>query len=698
MKKKVLAAAIIAALSDAGLAQSGEQAMAEVTVTGTREGQAIAETAATVDVVKEKEIRETRPTHPSQVMGRIPGVWVTQTSGEGHVTSIRQPLTTGAVYLYLEDGIPTRSTGFFNHNAMFEVNVPMSGGIEVSKGPGTSLYGSDAIGGTINVLTRKPPAKPEFEVGGDVGPWGWRRLLVSGGSSFGDDAVRADVNVTTTDGWRNKTAYDRQAATVRWDRAIGGDALLKVVMAYSKVDQETAGRSTLSLADYENNPTKNTAPISFRKVDSFRLSANYEKEAGDTLVSITPYYRRNGHELMANWALGYDPSISDTTSDSYGVLLKWRRDFAPMKARLIAGVDIDHTPGKRKEDRIQPNSVGGIYTSYAILGRVYEYDVAFSGISPYLHGEASPTDRLRLTAGLRYDSMRYRYDNKMADGTVTINGNGADVFGHAPDTTVRYHHWSPKLGATYAITNHLSGFVAYNHAFRVPSESQLFRPSGGTAGTAQTNALSAIQLKPVKVNNFEVGLKGRGDNRLSWELSVFDMKKRDDIVSYQDPTGAKLTQNAGRTRHRGIEIGAGIDVASAWRIEGSVSHTKHRYEEWIVSSTVDYNGKNMEEAPQRLANLRTQWRPAFLNGGRVEIEAVKIGEYWLDAANTARYDGHNLINLRASAFVSKDVEVFANLNNATDRRYAESASISGTTPAYAPGLPRALYVGVQAKW
>lgn len=695
MKKKVLAAAIIAALAEAGLAQSGEQAMSEVTVTGTREGQAIAETAATVDVVKEKEIRETRPTHPSQVMGRIPGVWVTQTSGEGHVTSIRQPLTTGAVYLYLEDGIPTRSTGFFNHNAMFEVNVPMSGGIEVSKGPGTSLYGSDAIGGTINVLTRKPPAKPEVEVGGDVGPWGWRRLMVSGGNSFGDDAVRADVNVTTTDGWRNKTAYDRTAATVRWDRAIGGDALLKVVMAYSKVDQETAGRSALTLADYENTPTKNTAPISFRKVDSFRLSANYEREAGDTLVSITPYYRRNGHELMANWALSYDPSISDTTTDSYGVLLKWRRDFAPMKARLIAGVDVDYTPGKRKEDRIQTTKTGDVYTSYAIQGRIYEYDVAFSGISPYLHGEASPTDRLRVTAGLRYDSMQYRYDNKLTDGTIAF---GAKVFGHAPDKTVRYHHWSPKLGATYAITNRLSGFVAYNHAFRTPSESQLFRPSSGTAATAQTNALSAIDLKPVKVNNFEVGLKGRGDHRLAWEMSIFDMKKRDDIVSYQDPTGARLTQNAGRTRHRGIEVGAGIDVAGAWRIEGSFSHTKHRYEEWAYSTTGNYNGKDMEEAPQRLANARVQWRPAFLRGGRFELEMVKIGEYWLDAENTARYDGHNLVNLRASAFVAKDVEVFANLNNATDRRYAESASISGTTPAYAPGLPRALYVGVQAKW
>ena len=87
-------------------------------------------------------------------------MYVDVTNGEGHMTAIRQPLSTQPLYLYLEDGIPTRSTGFFNHNAMYEVNVPQSGGIEVFKGPGTALYGSDAVGGVINVLTRPAPLEP----------------------------------------------------------------------------------------------------------------------------------------------------------------------------------------------------------------------------------------------------------------------------------------------------------------------------------------------------------------------------------------------------------------------------------------------------------------------------------------------------------------------------------------------------------
>src|SRR5690606_10747841 len=110
-----------------------------VVVSTTREAERLSSTAATVGVVEGAALRDRRPAHPSEVLGDIPGVWVNVTGGEGHMTAIRQPLTTDPVYLYLEDGVPTRSTGFFNHNALYEINLPQADRVEVVKGPATAL-------------------------------------------------------------------------------------------------------------------------------------------------------------------------------------------------------------------------------------------------------------------------------------------------------------------------------------------------------------------------------------------------------------------------------------------------------------------------------------------------------------------------------------------------------------------------------
>ena len=145
-------------LFGAGVAQAQVE-LPTVTVTATREEEKISETPISVGVVPQQSIQITKPTHPLEILGQVPGVSVSVTNGEGHQTAIRQGFTTSPVYLFLEDGIPIRATGNFNHNALYEVNIPGAGGIEVIRGPGSALHGSDAIGGIVNVITKMPKAQ-----------------------------------------------------------------------------------------------------------------------------------------------------------------------------------------------------------------------------------------------------------------------------------------------------------------------------------------------------------------------------------------------------------------------------------------------------------------------------------------------------------------------------------------------------------
>lgn len=659
----------------------------EVSVIGTREAQSLKETALSIGVVKKEDVENIKPAHPSEIMQRIPGVHVNVTGGEGHMTAIRQPITTKAVYLYLEDGIPTRSTGFFNHNALYEINVPQSDRIEVLKGPGSALYGSDAIGGVINVDTKPSPLKPEADVSVEVGEFGWRRLLISGGNTTDDDGYRASINITHTDGWRDSTEYDRKSATIRWDRMLESGASLKSVLSTSDIDQQTAGSSRLLADDYYNNPTLNYTPISYRKVSALRLSTAYEKESSDSLLSITPYIRKNSMELLPNWSLSYDPVVYETKNDSLGVLVKYRQDFKPMRTRLVTGIDVDYSPGGRFEQQIAATKTGNIYTSYTVGSTLYDYDATYSAASPYVHLEFSPSENFRITTGLRYDMMSYDYDNNLT--TLTTGSHR-----RPDDTTVSFDHLSPKVGATYTFTKSLSGFVSYRQAFRAPSEGQLFR---------QGQAINTVNLKPIQVSSIEAGLRGKS-NKTHYNISIYTMTKKDDILTYRHPDNTRETMNAGETSHQGIEVGMGTTFVDMVSLDMAVSYAKHTYEVWQPRATVIYSGNEMESAPDLIANTRLGYKPGALNGGKLELEWVKLGEYWMDAANTEKYSGHDIFNIRINYHLNKKVELYSRIMNVTDQRYATAAKYSPAAFGnpekfeYSPGMSRTAYVGMKYKF
>jgi outer membrane receptor protein involved in Fe transport len=489
--------------------------------------------------------------------------------------------------------------------------------------------------------------------------------------------------------------------TARWDRAIDATTVLKTVFSSTAIDQETGANSPLVMSDYLDNPTRNYKPIAFRKVSATRLSAAWEREGGDSLISITPYYRDNSMDLLASFKLTSgatgDNTISYSSNQSYGVQLKWRHDYDQRRARLIVGIDLENSPGARKEDRINATVTGAgasrIYSAYTVGARVYDYKVSFHGISPYIHGEYSPTERLRLSAGLRHDHVGFKFENNIAATSVAATS----FYGQASNTSINYTHLSPKFGATFALSPDTHLFGSLNHSFRAPSEGDLFRPATDTvAARAVLAAQSALTLKPVKGDQAEIGLRGRAAG-ISYDVVAYELVKSDDILTYTDPvTNVRSSSNNGSTRHRGIEAAIGIPLGKAWRADIALSTARHNYKEWVVPGSASLSGKEMAAAPRSLANTRLIWMPG--EGTSLQLEWTHIGAYWRDDANTSRYDGHDLLNLRGGMDLGKQLRVSASVNNLADKRYADSSSISSGVPVASPGLPRSLQVGLEAKW
>lgn len=663
--------------------------MTPMTVSATRELRRRDEGSATVDVIDGSEIRRVHAAHPSGVMNRIPGVHVSELSGEGHSMSMRQPITTKPMYLYLEDGVPTRATGFFNHNALYEVNIPQAAGIEVLKGPGTALYGSDAIGGVVNVLTRAAPLTPSLEASLEGGAYGYGRLMLSGGGTRGSDGVRADLNVTRSENWKEEAPFRRQSGTVRWDHTGADGWTARTVLTGSHVGQQDV--PALSTALFDTSRSLNLAPIAYRRVQAVRISSAIEREHGAGLWSVTPYARYDDMQLLPSWQLTFDPQTWDTRNTSLGLLTKYRRDFVPLGARLIVGADAEASPGSFVAQRAIVTRTGAAraFTAFTAGETQYDYAVTYRSASPYLHAEASPVAALRIDAGLRADFSGYAYDTRLAPLDTGTHRRPAS-------TTRSYAHLSPKLGATLALDSATSLFASYRHGFRAPSQNQLFQ---------QNSAANTVDLAPVKVDAFEVGVRGRLGWRATWQLSAYDMQVRDDIITFVTAANTREATNAGRTRHRGIEIGASAALTEALRLDASWSVSRQTYVEWTPQAAtaalpaVTYSGNLIENAPRDLGNVFLSYAPTALRGGRVAIEWSHTGGYATDPANTHSYPGYELLNLHLSAGLSPRTELFGRVSNVANAAYAELVTYDAfLKDQITPGAPRSVYVGLKTSW
>ena len=136
-----------------------------VVVTASRQAATRAETPVAIHKIGSALIQDTKALQLTEIINKVPGVVMLDYRNEQHGMGIRQPFGTSAYFLYLEDGLALRPLGVFNHNALIETNLQGLNSVEVIKGPASSLYGPEAVGGAINLITKTAPGIPTAQVG-----------------------------------------------------------------------------------------------------------------------------------------------------------------------------------------------------------------------------------------------------------------------------------------------------------------------------------------------------------------------------------------------------------------------------------------------------------------------------------------------------------------------------------------------------
>ncbi len=184
-------------------------------------------------------------THSSEALNRVPGVMVQRGSGQESLTAIRSPVLTGAgscgAFLFLENGVPIRPVGFCNVNEMLEINTEQADAIEVLRGTGTALYGSNSVHGTINVLQDAPSELPPWQLGLGARP-GPVHARQPGRCAQGETTGLGVKALYTHDGgWRDESGFDEGKLNATLTTGAGGRIPSRFDLAATKLEQETAG-------------------------------------------------------------------------------------------------------------------------------------------------------------------------------------------------------------------------------------------------------------------------------------------------------------------------------------------------------------------------------------------------------------------------------------------------------------------------
>ena len=277
----------------------------EIVVTSKRQGVAAADHIGNIARVSEDAIRESQHVHVNELMVKVPGVWIARGSGQESLPSIRSPVLTGpgscGAFLVLENGIPTRPNGFCNVNQLFELPTELATGLEVIRGPGNALYGSNALHGTINVLL--PGADMPGRAALELGPHDFRRMTgrfgAAGTGAFGAGFVHADDG-----GFREDSGYQQTKAYVGTSMEAWSGSL-DVRLVLSDLDQETAGY-ILGFDAYKDPALnrQNLNPEAYRLASSQRLTAHWKRPGDRFDLDVRPFVRHSDMEFLQHFLPG----------------------------------------------------------------------------------------------------------------------------------------------------------------------------------------------------------------------------------------------------------------------------------------------------------------------------------------------------------------------------------------------------------
>ncbi len=681
--------------------------LAPVTTTATRSARSVDEVPMTVTVIDSEQLERQNAVRPQDAIRYEPGISFSNQPlrGGGGNFNIRG-IGDNRVRV-LTDGVrlpdfPESNLGAGTFTRDF-VDLETVRRLEIVRGPASALYGSDAIGGVVNYITKDPgdylaPGRNTAALG-RFGYSGADRSFsesVLGAARVGDVDMmlqytrrdghelrprsntllpnRQDYSVNSLLGrvvWR-ATPADTFRLTGEWlerttstniltDRATTGAGAAATTVQNSRGEDRTA-RGRVQLDWSHTEPLLFADRIDLRTHWS-RLDRREETTQNRYVGAGSPY------GSTAN-RLRYTDTRQEQQIAGFDLQLRTARDFLGANHRLTYGVTFDHITTARPRDRFETNLTTGV-TSRTVAGETYPNknfpDTTTYQTGAYLQDEFS-YGRLTFLPAVRLDwySLRASPDADFLRSASTV--------GSAAVRNLDAFAASPKFGVTYRIDQTYSVYAQYARGFRAPPYD--------TANFGFSNRQSGYEilpngnLRPETVDGFEAGVRGRFTSNSSFQIAGFYNRYSDFIATQVIGTSGGLQQFQYRNLNS-VEI-YGVEARGDWRITP----------EWRARTALAYargqdlnTGRPVDGVDPFRVNLGAAWSaPA---GSRLEGLGTEVNvtaatrNNRVSSAAYYRAPAYGVLDLAAHYDFGRGITLNAGLFNVTNTRYFLTSDVSG---------------------
>lgn len=573
----------------------------------------------------------------------------------------RTPYNTNRIKFYINDIPITSSDGVSNPE---DIDLQMIDRLEVLKGPASALYGS-GLGGTINMSTT---INNQTQTNAQIHYGAFNTLKANLQQTFkaNNFSLQAHLSAVNSDGYRENNHLKKRTALIVGDV---NTKLLDVEYFFYSTYMNAGIPSSIGRTLFDANPK--AAAKNWNEIEGYK---RYHKGvAGVSFIKQFSSSWKNKLILFGKWNDSYEKRPFNNLDDaSLGGGLRNKLTYHSSKADLVVGLEwiADEYKWLIDKENILMNKNRENRNHLNLFSVVYY----------------RPTSKLNVSLAAAYNTIRYKLvDEFLDDGKNSGNRNFPSMF-------------SPRLGVNYAPYEKMALYASVGHGFSLPSPEETLLPEGSINP----------DIKPEEGIQYELGARlllfnktMEIDGTLYWiELNNLLVTKRitEDIF-----TGI----NAGKTRHRGVEVAMRNKIFSynqfPGRLSSNFSYTfsKNLFIDFASDDEV-YDGNILPGIPSYTAHLSFQWNP--IPTMTVDAQFQSIGKQYLDDANTISESSYFFSNLKLSnifqTFKNSTLSLYVGVNNITNAHYASmvivNAKAFGTAEPryYYPGLPRHAYMGI----